>query len=411
MELRERVIAPCSINDAKTGQILGGDLGSLLFRVLLFEENIVDSTYLREVPTFIDIIGPEQLILLVNEGNVRFKCDPRVLADYGGFQSFPDPRRRGTLRLVGTYKIDLGWDLDPHQWLNDALNDLLAGLKVSAKEASKLAVVIAQNSIIMPSDYGRHAIAQFERDVRSNNCEQIRRSLAHVLETERGLAASDASTVRMEILPLDAGGFNVATNLDSLGVSPGDQHEVVRSGLWGAAGFYFRLEEMRELQSISGFQPTEMPLFDAKVDLLAKQIMPDAQAERFRRVLTIAGLPDPGRFIHSGGTIGIEHFIKIRDSAECRRFRSWLRTLDSASDEEIEQEVSSLRAKTAEIMESTPGRVLRFGTITGAGLIPGIGLPLGIGLGAIDGFVLDRLIGEPGPAVFLGRHYRSIFDQ
>jgi hypothetical protein len=53
--------------------------------------------------------------------------------------------------------------------------------------------------------------------------------------------------------------------------------------------------------------------------------------------------------------------------------------------------------KTAEIVRSTPSRVIRFGTVTGAGVIPSIGPPLGIGLGAIDGFVLDRLVGEPGP--------------
>ena len=78
----------------------------------------------------------------------------------------------------------------------------------------------------------------------------------------------------------------------------------------GVGGFYFRLEEMRELQSISGFQPAEMPLFDAKVDLLANQIIPEAQAERFRRVLTIAGLPDPGQTSRQAGPLRSNTFSR-----------------------------------------------------------------------------------------------------
>jgi hypothetical protein len=408
-ELRERVTSRCSIDDPETGKVIGGDLGSLLLKMLLFEENIIDSTYLREFPSFIELLGAEQLILLIKEGKVQIKCDSRTLGDYGTARILPEPQR-GSLRVIGTFRIDLAWNYHtPLQWFSDALGALLNQLELPRKTASRLEEAIAEHCILMPADFGNSAITQLARDIEANHNELLQRALAHVLEIKFGFARADASTVCAEIYPLGDGSCNVATNLNSFGVDR-EQYDIVQTALFAVGSFYFRLEEMQDLRSISGFQPDELPLFEAKVDLLARQLIPDAQAERFRKVLTIADLPDPSQVLQSGQTIDIEHFLKIRNAAECQQFRTWLRTLDDVTDQGVKHQVSSLKAKTAEIVQSTPGRVIRFGTVTGAGFIPGIGVPLGIGLGAIDGFVVDRLIGEPGPAVFLSRHYRSIFD-
>jgi hypothetical protein len=408
-ELRDKVIAPCSIDDPETGTLIGGDPGALLLRMILFEENIIDSTYLKELPYFIESLGVEQVILLLNEGNIRIKCDSRTLGDYGGKQAFPKPRR-GDLWTLGTYKIDLGWNVDPGRWFRGATSDLLAGLRLPDKTADQLESAVTEHSAMLPPDFGRAAIAQFARDVENGNHEIFRRSLSHVLEVELGLAAADADKVKVEVEPTGGGACNVATNLDSLRVPWGQQYDLVRTALFGVGSLYMRLEEMRSLQAISGFQPAEMPLFDSKVDLLADQILPETQDRRFRRVVSIIGLPDFSEAIRAGQKINLEPILKMRNSADSQQFRAWLRTLDEATEEEIRDQVASLRAKAAKIAESAPGRIIRFGTVTGAGFIPVVGLPLGIGLGAIDSFVVDRLLGEPGPVAFLSRHYKSIFD-
>jgi hypothetical protein len=376
--------------------------------LLKFEENVIDSTYLREFPTLVDSLGAEQVILLLKEGQVQIKCDPRTLGENSESPGFPGRARRSPLPL-GTYCFNLGWDLDPQYWFREALDDLLSQLELPRKIASKLESAIEEQFDVLPQDFGQAAIKQLENDLANDRRELFRASLAHVLEVEYNIDAADAAKVWIETQPVGDGAYKTVTNLDSYGIEKPDQHPIVRSALFGVGGLYFRLEEMRALQAVSGFQPDELPLFDAKVDFLARQIIPEAQAERFHRVISLAGLPNPSEALQSGGTIDIELLLKLRNSTECQQFRAWLRILDNTTDEEIEHHVDSLRSKTAEAIQSKTGRVIRFGTVAGAGLVPGIGLPLGLGLGALDSFVVDRIVGEPGPAIFLSRHYKSIF--
>jgi hypothetical protein len=46
---------------------------------------------------------------------------------------------------------------------------------------------------------------------------------------------------------------------------------------------------------------------------------------------------------------------------------------------------------------------------SGAGAIPVVGIAAGPVLTAGDSFLLARIIGKPGPAMFLSKNYRSIF--
>jgi len=52
---------------------------------------------------------------------------------------------------------------------------------------------------------------------------------------------------------------------------------------------------------------------------------------------------------------------------------------------------------------------MQFVIITLAGMLPGVGLPAGLGATATDHLIIEKLIGRPGPATFLGRGYSSIF--
>jgi hypothetical protein len=108
--------------------------------------------------------------------------------------------------------------------------------------------------------------------------------------------------------------------------------------------------------------------------------------------------------------VNVAKLLEVRDSAECQEFRTWLRTLDEKSDEEIKNRVDSFRAKVSEAMKSGPGRVVRFGVVAGSSLIPGAGVVVSPGLGILDTFVIDKILGDPGPAAFLSHEYKSLFD-
>jgi hypothetical protein len=62
----------------------------------------------------------------------------------------------------------------------------------------------------------------------------------------------------------------------------------------------------------------------------------------------------------------------------------------------------------ARAVHSRAGKVVRFGVTTAVGLIPGGGLA-GTALSAIDSFLVDNLVGEPGPYSFLSESWQSLF--
>lgn len=67
LELRDRFLVPAALT-GDTGEIVGFDLGALVRRLLLFEEYILDSYGMRELPGLIDAIGPQNFVTLLESG-------------------------------------------------------------------------------------------------------------------------------------------------------------------------------------------------------------------------------------------------------------------------------------------------------------------------------------------------------
>jgi hypothetical protein len=100
--------------------------------------------------------------------------------------------------------------------------------------------------------------------------------------------------------------------------------------------------------------------------------------------------------------------LEIRESEDIREFRQWLRTLDEVSDEDLKERLDSVRAKLAAAVNSQTGTAVKFLATGVAGVVvPGVA---GLALQALDQFVVDKLLGEPGPVSFIGSTYPSIFD-
>lgn len=99
----------------------------------------------------------------------------------------------------------------------------------------------------------------------------------------------------------------------------------------------------------------------------------------------------------------------MRESAECREFREWLVSLDEVSDAQIKEMADSVKNRIASIVGSTGGRVMRFVATTGIGLIPPIGPIAGVVAGAVDAFLVDRVLSKSGVVAFLSETYPSLF--
>ncbi|MGH8574286.1 MAG: hypothetical protein ACREX8_17170, partial [Gammaproteobacteria bacterium] len=62
----------------------------------------------------------------------------------------------------------------------------------------------------------------------------------------------------------------------------------------------------------------------------------------------------------------------------------------------------------ARAVHGKAGKVVRFAITTAAGFLPG-GAFIGTGLGALDSFLVDKVVAEPGPYSFLSETWPSLF--
>jgi hypothetical protein len=195
---------------------------------------------------------------------------------------------------------------------------------------------------------------------------------------------------------------NVDLNRSELG------RRVVSQGVLALAGLNQTLNCMATLQSVTGLQHTESELFRKKMKSMADRGLGDVTENQFDRVIHLGGLPSFEELPPETG-INVKQLQAIRDSDDCIRMREWIRNADEKTDLEISNEFQDLHGRIANITNSKTGKAMRFITAALAGNVPIVGVGLGPAVSAADQFLVDKVIGRPGPAMFLSHNYASLF--
>jgi hypothetical protein len=405
---RDRLLAPCLVGWPDDIDSLAIDLGAIVTRLLLFERYVIDSVRLKEIAPLVNTVGIKAVEALLEAGCVEINCDARTVGQTGQLAVLEERQQRGVLP-PRCYSFSLLSVSDREEYLHSCLQEMQPHLDLPLKKVIELKRKLLDRITVVPDALGSATMTQLGQDL-ANNRDVCRVSLLHHLRQEehRDLTLADIECSLDEIAE---GDFRARTNLETLGYADEQsEHRIVERALLAVGGLNLRLERMEALAVVSGFRQEELPIFDSKLDYLARQLDPDVQVERFHRIVELAGLPDPGTVVDAGDVIDVDKLLKVRELDECREFRAWLRGIDSDTDKELQQRVDGLRARVSEAIRSPAGRVLRFSIAAGAGFIPGAGIVAGPALGAIDAFVVDRLLSAPGPAAFLSHEYMSLFD-
>jgi hypothetical protein len=402
MELRDRLLAPIGVRDGD-GTVVGADLGALVRRLLLFEQVVIDSYAMRELPPLITAIGPDAFVKLLDSGAVRIRADGWTFAETGngglvpGWGNTPLPPLHYSLSPVVPH------DRKAHISLcMGEIREMTLGKRTS----QKVREAIIASLLHFPDDAGRKSLDAMPRDL-TRNLNLVYGATAAALSKQTGRPVSDEE-FEIQIALVDEHVFAATTDIgERFGLTDEETDKVVQDALLAIGGLNQRLEEIEAYHAIIGFRASELGLAQEKLAYLVRELDPDAQEERFDRVITLAGLPNPET---APGTVNIERLLEVRDTEELREFRQWLRTLDTATDEEIAERVASVRAKLSGAVHSDTGKVVRFLATAGADLIPGGSTLAGLALSAADHFLLEKLLPEPGPITFIGSTYRSIFE-
>lgn len=384
------------------------DVGALVRRLILFERCTVESIRLTEIPALVAVFGVDGFLELIDSGAVRLVCDVMTAGQIGQTAGLRATVNRGAPLPLGSYRLTTIGIGDRPAYLHGALQEVHKA-DIPFKAAKRLKAALVPRLLEYPSSAGQAGVVDAGLELRQQH-PVIWRAIRAAVRKETGLDPGSDPEFRVDGLGED-GDFRVVTAMGAtLGLPPDQEHRLVERGILEVAGLDQRIHLMDSFGAVSGFQEDEAELFEQKMSFVLSQVNPAIHERRFDRVVTLAGLPGL-EALPPGARIDVHRLLRLRESAECREVRAWLREVDSETDQEIIARFGSVRDELAAITQSPLGRLVRFLTATGVGLVPLVGPIIGAALSAADTFILDRVLGKPGPAAFIGRHYPSIFGR
>jgi hypothetical protein len=376
--------------------------GDLVRKLVLFDEILIESHNLKEPAALTQKFGYAGVKALFESGRVRLIKDMVWIADLG--QMPVRPGGNGKLLPLGSYSIGPSRLTPPRDYHSRQLHKVDEVDGISARQAKRLRRLIGEQIRTNPD-----GVEQRARDLVLADFEASRPILnrAIALNLKRQFQIDvEPGRIELGLKRLRFADWEAQTNLAAFTSLDAKQiHDAVYGGLAAAATLNVRLVLMEGLGALSGFQNNDLPLYEEKLAFLMRQVDPDVQGLRLDRIAKIGGLPevsdDP-----AVDDIDLAKLVDITSGPEAEAFRTWLRTTDSISDEEVDVLLRPVRDIVAKAVRSPLGKSVRFVTAAGVGIvIP----PVGIALSAVDTFLLERLIPEPGPIAFLSRLSHSMF--
>jgi hypothetical protein len=395
LDVRQAVLGEIAIRSG--WEVASIDVGALIRRLILFDRVIVRSFRLREIPLLVRTFGKTGIQELLHSGVLKFCCEfTCVICDIhqNGIRSVP--AEHFTFGIVDAKDRD--------GVLRKELRGLqsVAGLKNSERDAIEQAV---WTSLVRPpGTFGADLLQQIDTDLRTNS-PSLKTGILD--ELRREFVSLDLADRMLEINVEEPQErvFNIKTTIRrDFGLSPEKTHLLLQRSVIAVSNLNQRLAEMAAYSALTGFLESEAPLLFGKLAGILAPQNPSIAEEQFKRVIEVADVPD----FKPGQKVDVEKLMKIRESAECRDFRGWLSTVQDISDAEIRNVAGGMKNKLASLAGSFGGKAVRLAATTLIGIVPG-GLVLGSAAGAIDSFLVDRVLPRSGILAFLADVYPSLF--
>ncbi len=292
---------------------------------------------------------------------------------------------------------------DHKRFLSDNTSCFCQITGISNSEREGLAQLVMDGICRPESTYNNDLTKQIRIDISSNET-LLKRLLA---SDKMKLQLEEKSiAIKVEMISEDIERFE--TNLGTiLGVSKEEEHKILDDLIRAVVNLDTRMADMATYSALSLFETSESPYLFGKIHGIMSRFNPSFDESAFLRVLEFTDIPE---FLVAG-RIDVKKLLSIRDSDECRAFRSWLPNTESMDDRTLQNLVSGLRSKLGAFIASPKGKTIRLAANSALGLLPGYGTFISIAEGAADSFLLDKLLPSPGALSFLINSMPSIFDK
>jgi hypothetical protein len=396
VDIRQSVLGEIAIRSDQ--ELESVDLGALIRRLVLFDRVVVKSFRLRELPMLVRTFGKAGIQELLGSGILNLCCEfTGIITEIhrNGIRS--EPLEHFTFGTVTAADRD-----------GDLRKELVRlqsvpGLKNNERDAIEQAV---WNSLIRPpKTFGADLLRQVDTDLRTNT-PVLRAAILNQLGGMPDQADLENRQLEISVEEPRERVFHIKSTIGKeFGKSPEETHQLLQRSVTAVANLEQRLSEMAAYSALTGFRETEAPLLFGKLAGIISPQNPALGEQQFERVIEVADVPD----FKPGQKVDVEKLMKIRESAECRDFRRWLSTAADISDAEIRAQASGMRNKLGSLASSSGGKAVRLAATTLIGNIPVLGLVLGPASGAVDSFLVDRVLPRSGVFAFLTEMYPSLF--
>jgi hypothetical protein len=256
-----------------------------------------------------------------------------------------------------------------------------------------------------PATFASDYLAQFDSDVRQNN-PLLRHCLLAPLREATNRQDIRYEDLKLSVEEVKTRTFRIINNFGSnFHLSQKQSHDLLQSAVAAASNLTLRLAEMENYSALIGFRESEAPLLFGRLAPIFSPQNPAGIETQFERIIRIIRIPD---FSH-GQKVSVKKLLEVRESPECKEFRSWIQKANMMTDSEIKEYGSSMRSLIGNILDSPVAKVARFATTTLAGFVPGLSPILTTVGSAFDTFVVDKLFPKSGIVAFLNDYYPSVY--
>lgn len=395
-DIRDRLFYPLSKTE---------NISEIIEYLLLFDTLIIGSNQLQEIPAFVKLFVCEGLRDLLKTGSLRMAFD--YFSSIGQVGQLSAYRAEKGILPPNCYSFAVVELSKRETHIHSYFKEIEKIEGLSWKARVKLKGIVSDNLLDYPLSADFEVLNQFKQELKRNDL-SLKMSLLKAVHIKKELNLM-YDQIEISTEQINEDDFSVATNLgDLLNINKVEVHKLVEGALLGLIGSGKTLSKMKTFNSLIGFRDDEVNVFESKLDFLLNQFNLNKRLASLRRVIEISGLPNLKEAI-SDDKIDIDRLLKVRESNECKEFRCWLWSIESETDEEIKEHVNAFREKIGEFYRSPLGKTIRWITGVGTGLIPIAGFAISASLGAIDTFLLEKLIPNKGALVFLNQKLPSIY--
>jgi hypothetical protein len=401
MQMQNKVLAPLGKLDRAKDHVQI-DLNAFIRRLILFDEVIVESIRLKDIPQLAYTFGVDGLVDLLKSGIVRIHCSALTTGQVGQTTALSWREKEGALPL-GSFEfvpIDIA---DQKEYIANNIrftNDYVPRLKDAIKVKRAILDTIIEN----PADIVPSTFQGLRRALLGDN--EITKLAVSTAAHQFHGKSIPLTKLELEIESIKNSEYRTRSNVaELLSISEQESHKIVERGILNLSGLYQRLSYMHGFNSSAWFHEEDVPLLNRELSRLSTMVTTTKLEEPFIRIQNLLGLPD----ITPSKQIDIRLVMKLRESKECRDFRQWLESSEDLSNKEIGVLVNSFSEKISRAVDTIPGRAIRLAVSAGIGSALA-GPAAGITLSAIEDFTFKYMVKKPGPISLINNHLRRLYE-